>query len=357
MKHVDVDPVRKTARVEPGVLSGELKAATIASGLAPVLGCNPSVGVAGLTLGGGIGWFSGTHGAACDNLVSATIATADGTVLRANAESNSDLYWAIRGGGGNFGVATELEFQLHRIDTVVGGVVAFRQSDIRPFLRFYRDFMRVAPDPLTVELSIFADPDPVIWAMVCWNGDSNTGIDALKPLRTFATPMADTIDIVPWARFLARMPPRTMMPTPNTYWRGGSSDSLSDATIDQFGAAIESAPKGWQLGLGHYMHGRICDGPADSTPFRRTLGQSTHFVSSSWRDPSEADAAMRWVDGTWTALHQLSNTGTYVNYLSESTQAAVKATYAGQYGRLAALKRRYDPDNVFHRNRNIQPSR
>jgi FAD/FMN-containing dehydrogenase len=355
MKRIDVDPTRRTARVDPGVVSGELKAATIASGLAPVLGCNPSVGVAGLTLGGGIGWFLGTHGAACDNLVSATIATAGGALLRASADSNPDLFWAIRGGGGNFGVATELEFQLHPIDVVVGGVVSFRQNDIRPFLRFYREFMHSAPDPLTVELSIFADPDPIIWAMVCWNGDANKGLDAIGPLRTFATPIADTIETIPWARFLARMPQRTMIATPNTYWRGGTSAALSDATIDQFAAAIESAPKGWQLGLGHYMHGRICESPVGATPFRRTLGHSTHFISSSWRDPSEAEPAMGWVDSSWTALHRLSNAGTYVNYLSESSNAAVKETYAAHYSRLSALKQRYDPDNIFHRNRNILP--
>ena len=355
MKHLDIDPIRQRANVEPGLVSGELKAATLASGLAPILGCNPSVGVAGLTLGGGIGWFLGTQGAACDNLMSASIATADGTLLHASADSNPDLYWAIRGGGGNFGIATQLELQLHAIDSVVGGVVAFRQNDIRPFLRFYREFMHGAPDPLTVELSIFADPDPVIWAMACWNGDANAGVEALRPLRTFATPIADTIEAVPWARFLARMPQRTMTPAPNTYWRGGTSAALSDATIDQFAAAIEGAPKGWQLGLGHYMHGRICESRAGATPFRRALGQSTHFISASWRDPNEADAAMGWVDSNWAALHRLGDTGTYVNYLSESSKAAVRATYAAQYGRLAALKRRYDPDNVFHRNRNIQP--
>ena len=234
MKRVVADVPGRTVVVEPGVLSGELKAATADAGLAPVLGCNPSVGVTGLTIGGGIGWFLGTHGAACDNLLSATVATADGNVLRANAGENPDLYWALRGGGGNFGVVTELEFQLHPIDAVVGGVIAFRQSDIRPFLRFYRDFMRHAPDELAVELSIFADPDPVIWAMVCWNGDTKRGSDVLRPLRTFATPAADTIDAVAWSRFLARMPQRTFIQTTNTYWRGGTASALSDALIDQF---------------------------------------------------------------------------------------------------------------------------
>ena len=356
MKHIDIDAAQRTARVQPGVVSGELKAASAQSGLAPVLGCHPGVGVGGLTLGGGIGWFLGTHGAACDNLVSATIATADGKLLRASAAENSDLYWAIRGGGGNFGVATEFEFQLQPVTAVVGGVVAFRQTDVRAFLRFYRDYMKTAPDPLTVELSIFADPDPTIWAMVCWNGSPDAGERALRPLRTLAQPIADTIEPVPWARFLARMPQRTMRQTPNTYWRGGTLAALSDAAIDQFAKAIESAPDGWQLGLGHYMHGRICEVAEAATPFRRVVGNSTHFISASWGEPGAAASSMEWVDRTWGALHELADSGTYVNYLSEASEAAVKSSYGEHYARLATIKRRYDPDNVFHRNRNIRPA-
>jgi hypothetical protein len=216
--------------------------------------------------------------------------------------------------------------------------------------------MRAAPDPLTVELSIFADPDPTIWAMVCWSGATDSGLTILEPLRKFATPIADTIDTVPWARFLARMPQRTMIQTPNTYWRGGTLSELSDSAIDQLDDATHTAPKGWQLGLGHYMHGQICRVPTDANPFRRALGQSTHFISTSWRDPAEAAAAMKWVDTTWTALHQLQNPGTYVNYLSESSEESVRASYGEHYARLATLKRRFDPENVFHRNRNIRPS-
>jgi hypothetical protein len=215
--------------------------------------------------------------------------------------------------------------------------------------------MHAAPDPLTVELSMFADPDPIVWAMVSWNGDPNEGLSVLKPLRAFATPIADTIDVVPWARFLARMPERTRTLTPNTYWRGGTLSELSDGAIDQFEASIEAAPPGWQLGLGHFMHGRICKSPAGETPLRRAAGQSTHFVSSSWREPGEVGAAMQWVDSTWGALHQFRNSGTYINYLSETSDAAVRTSYGEHYTRLATIKRRYDPDNVFHRNRNIRP--
>lgn len=356
MKRVDIDPSRRHAHVGPGVLSGELKAAAVPFDVAPVLGCNPSVGVGGLTLGGGIGWFLGTHGAACDNLVSAAIVTADGALLRASADSNADLYWAIRGGGGNFGVATELELQLHPVGNVVGGVVAFRPKDIRPFLRFYRSYMKAAPDALTVELSIFADPDPTIWAMVCWSGEPKSGLRVLEPLRRIESPVADTIEVAPWARFLAHMPQRTMLQTSNTYWRGGTLSELSDTAVDKFASSIERAPAGWQLGIGHYMHGRICQVPPTATPFRRTAGQSTNFISSSWGDPADADAHMRWVDSTWEELHRVSQTGTYVNYLSESSEAAVRASYGDHYARLATIKHRYDPDNVFHRNRNIRPA-
>jgi FAD/FMN-containing dehydrogenase len=356
MKAIEIDPTHRSAHVQPGVTSGEFKAA-VPSGFAAVLGCNPSVGVGGLTLGGGIGWFLGTHGAVCDNLMSASIATADGKLLRVSGSEHPDLFWAIRGGGGNFGIVTELEYQLQPVATVVGGVVAFRQADVGPFLRFYRDYMKAAPDALAVELSIFADPDPVVWAIVCWNGEREAGLRALKPLRTFAQPTADTIDEVPWGRFLVKMPQRTMVRTNDTYWRGGTLSSLSDGAISAFAKSIASAPPGWQLGLGHYMHGRICDVASGATPFRRARGQSTHFISASWSDPEAADGALKWVDGTWSALHQFADTGTYVNYLSETSNAAVRAAYGERYDRLARIKREYDPENVFHRNRNIPPAR
>jgi hypothetical protein len=196
----------------------------------------------------------------------------------------------------------------------------------------------------------------VIWAMVCWNGAPDAGVRALRPLRTFAQPIADTIDVVPWARFLATMPQRTVRQTPNTYWRGGTLATLSDSAIDRFANAIESAPNGWQLGLGHYMHGRICAVAEAATPFRRMVGHSTHFISASWREPGEAASSMGWVDRTWRGLHQLADLGTYVNYLSEASEVAVKSSYGEHYARLTTIKRRYDPDNVFHRNRNIRPA-
>src|SRR5262249_9967680 len=153
MKKTHLDQERKIVRVETGIRAGELNALTQSAGLAAVLGCNPGVGVAGLTLGGGLGWFLGKYGAACDNLIGAELVTADGKILRANADENDDLFWALRGGGGNFGIVTALELQLHTVGQVLAGVVAYR-TDIGRFLRFYRDFMKAAPDELAVELNI-----------------------------------------------------------------------------------------------------------------------------------------------------------------------------------------------------------
>ena len=169
-----------------------MNAATSPHGLAAVLGCNPAVGVAGLTLGGGLGWFLGRFGAACDNLIAADVIDAQGTRRHASANADADLFWALRGGGGNFGVVTAFEFRLQPVDRVLGGLIAFR-SEVAPFLRFYRDFMKAAPDALAVETSIVMLERPTVLCTVCWSGDPAEGERAIRPLREFGPPVADAI--------------------------------------------------------------------------------------------------------------------------------------------------------------------
>jgi FAD/FMN-containing dehydrogenase len=370
MKNIEMDATAQIAHAASGVLSGELSRTTAAADLAPVLGCNPGVGIGGLTLGGGFGFLLGTHGASCDNLLAAQIVTADGELLQVTADEHPDLFWAVRGGGGNFGVATDFTFRVHKIESLFAGVVAYRVNDVAPFLRFYRDFMVVAPDELVSELSIFPSGETItIWALTVWNGDSSAGERALRPLRSFETPAADTIERVPLRRLFYRMPPRGAQPLadstarrpahsqglPNTYWRGGSAATLSDSLILNLSSALAGAPPGWQLGLGHYLHGLASRVPETATPLRRPRGQCTYFLSASWATPDGAAESMRWVDGAWRALETLAQTPTYVNYLSVDSEDAVRATYGANYDRLVQVKRAYDPHNVFHRNRNIRP--
>ena len=366
MKKMHIDRERGTARVEAGIRAGELNAATQQDGLAAALGCNPAVGVAGLTLGGGLGWFLGKYGAACDHLIGADLVTAEGKLLRASATENADLLWALRGGGGNFGIVTALDYQLHQVDQVLGGALAYR-VEIERFLRFYRDFMQTAPDELAVEINIFLAAQLTVVAIACWSGEPMEGRRVLRSLRSFGPPIADTIDTVSYAGLTDRLaglgaflrqgapPPEKSGPGYN-YWRGGSLKELSDETVEQMAATAQQAPAGCSIGVGHYMHGQVCRVSQDATPLRRTAGQFTYFFNASWNDPRMAEAQIEWVSRSWAAMQRWSSEATYINYLSSDNQAAVKASYLQSYDRLTALKRKYDPTNFFHHNRNIRPA-
>jgi FAD/FMN-containing dehydrogenase len=363
MKKITIDPERRTAHVESGVRSGELNVVAQRNGLAVALGCHPGVGVAGLTIGGGLGWLLGKHGASCDQLIGADLITAGGNVARASEAENPDLFWALRGGGGNFGIVTALDFRLHPVGEVLGGILVLR-TDVARFLRFYRGFMQGAPDELTVEISIIAGKPPVVIAITCWSGDATEGEAVLKPLRSFGSPLADWIDKVAYARLTSRMSEvgsllgraQSQSSGPGfSYWKGGSLRELSNASTEQIAAFIEQAPDGCSVGLGHYMHGQVCRVAQDVTPLIRTAGQATYFFNASWTDSNRGEGSMRWVDRSWAAIRSFSTDGAYINYLSADNQPAVKASYGKNYDRLVDIKRRYDPSNFFHRNRNIPP--
>ena len=372
MKAISIDSRQRISRVQAGVRSAELSSVAEAHGLAAALGCHPGVGVAGLTLGGGLGWLAGRYGASCDNLRGADVITAEGRMIRASGAENPDLFWAIRGGGGNFGVVTSLDFQLHPVDKVFGGVAAYR-GDIAAFLRFYRDFMKTVPDELTVELSIRVLGKPTILATACWCGDLAEGERVLRPLRELEMLLADAISVVPYAHLIDRPgpdfgrrlfepgaspspPPRGDNGRVYDYWRGGSLQELSNDAAETIAAAACKAPPGWAIGLGHYIHGLVSRATLESSSLPRNAGQFTFFFDANWRDPQLADSAMSWVDGSLATMRSYSSAGTYVNYLSTNSDAAVRASYGQCYQRLAGLKRKYDSNNFFHLNRNVHPS-
>lgn len=361
LRGVDVDPAARRARLQPGARSGDVSRAAYPHDLVAVLGCNPAVGVGGLLLGGAFGFFLGRLGAGVDQLHEAQVVLADGSIVTANANEHPDLFWAIRGGGGNFGVVTSFDVRLHPIDAITAGVVAYRTKDLPAFLRAYRDYMAAAPDPLVVELSVFPERDATgIWAMACWNGSEPGGAKALEPLRSFAPVTADTIEHVPLVRMFSRMParegPSGPAPSgpPSTYWRGGTVSGLSDEVIDRLSSSLERAPRGCQLGLGHALHGQVCRADPAETPLVRVAGRFTYFVSESW--VGDGAERMAWVDATWASVEGVTRTPTYVNYLSVNSDEAVRATYGRNYDRLARIKREYDASNAFHFNRNILPA-
>src|SRR5215831_11656909 len=277
MKAIWLNREAGTVRVEAGVRTGELNNATQVAGLAVPLGCHPAVGVAGLTLGGGLGWLIGKHGATCDHLLGADVVMADGTVLHANASENPELFWALRGGGGNFGIVTALEYQAHPVDQVTGGVIAYR-TPLDRFLRFYSGFMSQAPPELAVELNIILNSPPTIVAMVCWSG-ALEGARVLRALRAFGPPEKDLVDTVGYLHLLDRFPqlgsllgpppPRDRQRPPSIYWRGGSLRALSHAAADQLAAIAQIAPPGSSIGVGHLMHGQVCRVAPDATPLPR----------------------------------------------------------------------------------------
>jgi FAD/FMN-containing dehydrogenase len=377
MKEISFARERGTVHVSAGVRAGELNASTQRSGLAAVLGCSPGVGVAGLTLGGGLGWFLGKHGTAADNLLGANLITADGRMLRVTATKHRELFWALKGGGGNFGIVTGLDLQLFPVNQVVGGVVAYR-TEIGQFLRFYRDFMKIAPDALTVELNILLTKKPLIAALVCWSGDPADRKRVLDALETFGPPITNNIDVVSYLHLGERFgligqllkqesqpapsptvqtqPPRSAINPAYNYWRGGSLEELTNEAIDQIQSCADSAPGHSSIGLGHYMHGQACKSGAHDTPLTRRIGQITYFFSASWIDAAMAEAPMEWVNQSNAAMRPLSSKGTYINYLSSDNEHDVKASYEQSYDRLARIKRQYDPSNFFHRNRNIRPA-
>ena len=371
LKQVVVDKQLSVARVQAGVRSAELASAAAVHRLAPALGCHPSIGVTGLTLGGGLGWLAGKYGASCDNIVRANVITANGKVLQTSASENGDLLWAIKGGGGNFGIISELELRLHPVDQVFGGVAAYR-GDLAAFLRFYRDFMKHAPDELTVELSIRQLGKPTILATACWSGDPAQGEHVLRPLREFGPPVADAMTVVPLSHLIDRPgpdfgrrlfgdgapPPSSGVPQGSRrqdYWRGGSLDRLSDEAAAQIASAVVEAPTAWSIGIGHYLHGLAGKISNRESSLPRKPGQLTYFFDAGWSDPAVGDAAMRWVDRSCAAMRPYSSSATYIDYLSSNEPSDVRASYGQSYDKLVAIKRKYDPQNFFHLNRNIRP--
>jgi FAD/FMN-containing dehydrogenase len=379
MKHITIDRDRRIAHVGAGVTAGELNSAAHLHGLAACLGCDPSPAVSGLSLGGGMGWLMAKYGAACDNLLSTEIVTADGQIQVANAQQNQELFWGLRGGGGNFGIVTTFEYKLHPVKRVLGGFLAYPVSQARQFYAAYRELMATAPDELVVETVSMAAYEgipfrqPIVMGVVCYCGDPEVGERILKPIRSLNQPLADSIRSISYTA-LQRHPPlsvgRVLLGNKGVgraairpldrhlqynHWKAASIENLSDAAIDTLVARIEAAPRGWMVVVGHHMHGAVSRVGLAETAFIRRPGYS-YFFEEDWFDPAEADVAMKWVDKSWDAMQPYSHQGTYVNFLSVPGEDAVKATYGINYPRLAALKRRYDPDNFFHLNRNIKPA-
>lgn len=349
MKGLEVDPERGVARAEPGVRSIEMDAATQQHGLATVMAACPAVGIGGYTLGGGYGILGGKFGFSCDNLLSADVVLADGTTVVANEETNPDLFWAIRGGGGNFGIVTSFRYRVHPVSEVLGGTLVYDMAQASDVLAFYNELAGSMPDELTGAPACAATPDgPIFVIEVCHAGDLAAGEAALAPLRSFGNPLQDLIRPIPYLELKAQGP----NPPPGTpsEMRGGFLPELNDGVIASLTGAMAEAPPGSIAAMMH-LHGATTRG---DTAFPLRDPGFDLFMSSVWEEPSQAEAPIGWVRGLWDALSPHFR-GVYVNVLDDEGPERVRTAYGDGFARLVELKGWYDPDNFFRVNQNIAP--
>jgi FAD/FMN-containing dehydrogenase len=359
MRGIRVDPVVRTARAQGGVLWGQFDRETQAFGLATTGGLVSTTGIAGLTLGGGLGWLMGRHGLSCDNLISADVVTADGNFLTASAGQNEDLFWGLRGGGGNFGIATSFEYRLHPVGAVLGGMVIHPLANGRDVLRFYREYTSNAPDELTAYAAAFTSPDgmPSLGIALCYCGDNlENGERLLAPLRKFGPPAADLLRPMKYTELQSMLDPAV----PHgrlSYWKANQLADFSDQAIDTF---VESAcamvsPLTWAL-IEHH-HGAASRAGPQETAFRHREAPYELVIISLWTDPAESKQNICWTREFFEAMRPFFSGGVYVNALGEDEGAErVRAAYGENYDRLTDLKRKYDPANFFRLNQNIHPT-
>ena len=359
MKGLRVDPEQRTIWAQAGVTWKELNRAAAAHGLATTGGVVSSTGIAGLTLGGGEGWLMGKYGLTVDNLLAVEVVTADGQVVVASTEDHPDLFWALRGGGGNFGVATSFLYRAHPVATVYGGMVAHPARRARETFSFYRELTQGAPDELTAYLSLFASPDEpaeTMLAMVaCHCGEPASAEADLKPLRQFGPPAADLIQPMPY-------------PVINTlndagyprgafnYWKSAFLNDLSDASLEIMVDAMRRCPSPMSgLGIVPYL-GAVARVEAAATAFAHRAPGYSLLIVSQWTDPLDTEQNIAWARDTFEALRPCMTGRSYINNLIAEDGRKVDEVWGANYQRLVGVKRRYDPDNIFRLNHNIDPS-
>ncbi len=365
MQGVEVDPARQTARAQGGATWGAFNDATHAHGLATTGGIISTTGVGGLTLGGGIGYLSRGCGLSCDNLIGAEVVTADGQIVAATERENEDLFWALRGGGGNFGVVTALEYRLHPVSEIYGGPMFFELDAAGDVLRFYREFIQDAPEQLggfpawqiAPPLPFIPEDrhgEPFIAFVACWSGPLDEGEAALKPLRDVAPVVAEMVGPMPYpalnSAFDALVPPGLQH-----YWKANFVTELTD---DAIAAHLEHGPKIPTVNSTVHIYpiNGACHRVApDATAFAYRDATYATVIAGMWPDPAENEANTNWVRDFYDATAPHSEPGGYVNFMAGDDQERIRDNYKGNYDRLVDVKRRFDPGNLFHHNQNIRP--
>ena len=365
MRGVRVDPKAKTARADGGATWGDFNAATHAFGLATTGGIISTTGVGGLTLGGGIGYLSRGFGLSLDNLISADVVTADGHLRMCSETENEDLFWAIRGGGGNFGVVTSFQFKLHPVKDIYGGPMFFELKDGKAVLEFYRDYIKDAPEEMGAFPAFQIAPplpfipekrhgDTFIAMVTCWAGPLDKGEKALKPFHDVAPVVAEFVGPMPYpalnSAFDGLVPPGLQH-----YWKANFVKDLTDKAIS---AHLEHGPKVPVVNSTVHIYpinGACHRVPSDATAFAYRDANFATVIAGMWPDPNHNKANVRWVREYYDATAPQSEEGGYINFMSEDDQSRIQANYKGNYARLVQVKKKYDADNLFHVNQNIKP--
>jgi FAD/FMN-containing dehydrogenase len=366
LRHVHVDPRSRTARTGGGATWGDFNYATHAYGLATTGGIVSTTGVGGLTLGGGIGYLTRAYGLSIDNLISADVVTADGQVRTASKNDNADLFWGLRGGGGNFGVVTSLEFQLHPVKDVYVGLFFYEIDSAGDLLRFYREFIKDAPEEYGAFPAFQIAPplefipakrhgDTFCAAIVHWAGPLEQGEGAMKPFRDLAPVVAEMVGPMPYPALNAAFDP--IFPKGiRSYWKGNFVKELTDAAIDQhltFGPKVPEVSATMHL---YPINGACHRVGANETAFAYRDANFATVIVAAWQDPSADKERIQWVRDYYQGTAPHSEPGGYVNFMADDDQARIQDNYGGNYKRLVEVKRTYDPDNLFHLNQNISPA-
>lgn len=357
MKGIQVDPAGRTAWAQPGLLWQEFDHETQAFGLATTGGIVGETGIAGLTLGGGVGWLVRKHGLSCDNLLAADIVTADGQLRRANSEENAELFWALRGGGGNFGVVTAFHYRLHPVSTVFAGVVIHPRSAARDVIRFHRDFIAAAPEEFASSVGLLTTPDgqPVVTLASCYCGNLDEGERVLRPLREFGSPLVDDMKPMPYAGIQGLLGPAFPWGHRN-YWKSSFLRTLPDAVVDAVVEQANRAQSPLSAVVLEYYGGAAGRVDVNATAFPHREAPYHLLILGQWRDAAEDSIHVGWAREGWEAARPWSNGAVYMNALGDDAGAqAVRDAYGVNYPRLAALKAKFDPNNLFRLNQNIVP--
>ena len=367
MKGIRVDPATRRVRAQGGVRWGDLDHETQAHGLATAGGVVSTTGISGLTLGGGFGWLTRRFGLSCDNLVSVDLVTAGGEQLVCSDTENTELFWALRGGGGNFGVATSLEYQLHPVGPLVlGGLIGWPLAQAAEILAFHREQSRTAPDELGISATFVTAPplpfvpealhfQPAIVVIFCWSGDLDEGRAVIRPWLDLAPPI-QVVDAMPYT-VMQSIQDEFAPPGRQSYWKAGYLTELTDDAITAAVDVAAQVPSPFSLAEIVLWGGAITRVAADETAYGQRDGRFLFNAVSMWEDPAATDANVSWARAFHDAMQPFATGGAYVNFLSEEGDDRIKAAYgADKFARLAQIKAQYDPENLFRLNQNIPPA-